>query len=82
MSPEIARRVINYFSPGKSYLQILTNREIEILENTSKDTSYKDLAIKLDLSITTIRNHFQNIYKKLQVKTKAEAVEKFTLKNK
>ena len=54
----------------------LSAREIEVLEQLSKGLSYNTIAENLCLSPSTIRKHIENIYKKLQVHNKLEAVEK------
>ena len=54
----------------------LTSREIEVLEQLSKGLRYNIIAENLFLSPSTIRKHIENIYKKLQVHNKLEAVEK------
>lgn len=54
----------------------LTEREIEVLEHLSKGLSYNAIADNLILSTGTIRKHIENIYRKLQVHNKLEAVQK------
>ncbi len=54
----------------------LTSREIEVLEHLSKGLSYSLIADNLILSIGTVRKHIENIYRKLQVHNKLEAVQK------
>ena len=54
----------------------LTSREIEVLEQLSKGLSYQLIADNLFLSTGTVRKHIENIYKKLQVHNKLEAVQK------
>ncbi|WP_100615038.1 response regulator [Confluentibacter citreus] len=54
----------------------LSEREIQVLEQLSKGLSYNVIAEHLFLSTGTIRKHIENIYKKLQVHNKLEAVEK------
>lgn len=54
----------------------LTNREVDVLEQLSKGLSYNLIADNLFLSIGTVRKHIENIYKKLQVHNKLEAVQK------
>lgn len=54
----------------------LSEREIEVLEQLSKGLSYHLIAENLILSSGTVRKHIENIYKKLQVHNKLEAVEK------
>ncbi|UMB62239.1 response regulator transcription factor [Lutibacter sp. A80] len=52
----------------------LTNRETEILEHLSKGLNYNAIAENLIISPSTVRKHIENIYKKLQVHNKMEAV--------
>ncbi|RTL48830.1 MAG: response regulator [Sphingobacteriales bacterium] len=83
ISASIARKVIQSFQHGpainKEDFQ-LTTRENEILNSLVDGLSYKKLAEKYFISISTVRTHIQHIYEKLHVNSKAEAVAK-TLKN-
>ena len=54
----------------------LSTREVEVLEQLSKGLSYTVIADHLFLSPSTERKHIENIYKKLQVHSKIEAVQK------
>lgn len=54
----------------------LTTREIEVLEQLSKGLNYNSIAENLFLSPSTVRKHIENIYTKLQVHNKLEAVQK------
>jgi DNA-binding NarL/FixJ family response regulator len=54
----------------------LTNRETDVLEQLSKGLSYNLIAENLILSTGTIRKHIENIYRKLQVHNKLEAIQK------
>lgn len=54
----------------------LTSRETEVLEHLSKGLNYNKIAENLFLSSGTVRKHIENIYKKLQVHNKLEAVQK------
>ncbi|MFN3909181.1 MAG: response regulator [Flavobacterium sp.] len=54
----------------------LTNREVEVLEQLSKGLNYHQIADNLFLSPSTVRKHIENIYTKLQVHNKLEAVQK------
>lgn len=54
----------------------LTTREVDVLEQLSKGLSYNSIAKNLILSTGTIRKHIENIYRKLQVHNKLEAVQK------
>jgi DNA-binding NarL/FixJ family response regulator len=54
----------------------LSNREQEVLEQLAEGLSYTIIANNLFLSPSTVRKHIENIYKKLQVHNKLEAVQK------
>ncbi len=54
----------------------LSKREVDVLEQLSKGLSYTSIAGNLFLSPSTVRKHIENIYKKLQVHSKIEAVQK------
>jgi DNA-binding NarL/FixJ family response regulator len=54
----------------------LTSRETEVLEQLSKGLNYNKIAENLILSTGTVRKHIENIYRKLQVHNKLEAVQK------
>ena len=79
MSPEVARRVIALFRefrpPDRSPSQ-LTPQETELLKLIVEGHSYKTAAAKLQISTSTVSFHLQNIYNKLQVHSKSEAVAK------
>ena len=83
MSPEVARRVIDYFkeNPLSKISSKLSEREIQILESLIDGLSYKAIGEKLFLSVHTVRFHLHNIYEKLHVKSRAEAVS-LAIKNK
>jgi DNA-binding NarL/FixJ family response regulator len=77
MSPEIARKVLRMFQqvvPPKSEEYQLTPRELEVLKLLADGHGYKTAAAVLSVSIGTIRFHIRNIYEKLHVHSKSEAV--------
>ena len=79
ISSQVARKVIEAFAfTGKAneYFQQLTRREQEILEELSKGYRYKEIAAKLFVSLETVRTHISNIYEKLQVNSRIEALKK------
>ncbi len=79
MSSNIARMVVGSFQ--KNQKTPLTPRETEVLEQLSKGKSYSVIADQLFVHKETIKSHIKNIYFKLQVNSKADAIEK-ALKNK
>ena len=77
MSSGIARKVLEYFSKPANVEHDkykLTSREQEILQRLLAGDSYKMLADACFISIGTVYSHINNIYKKLQVNSKSEAV--------
>ena len=79
MSPEIARRVFDVFrqyrpAPRASYG--LTPQETELLKLMIDGHHYKTAAAELGISTSTVSFHLKNIYEKLQVHSKTEAVAK------
>jgi DNA-binding NarL/FixJ family response regulator len=80
MTPSIASKVLAMFKSGKSFAKDdsyeLTDREMEVLRYLVDGMSYKMIAEKCFVSIDTISTHVKNIYKKLHVHSKSEAVAK------
>lgn len=74
MSPSIARRIISSFKPAAE--NPLTKRENEILEKLCEGENYKLIADSLFISGHTVRAHIKSIYRKLQVNSRGEAVNK------
>jgi DNA-binding NarL/FixJ family response regulator len=74
MSTQIARMVVGSFRTNPH--AALTQRETEVLTQLCKGKSYKMIADTLFISEETVRRHIKNIYKKLQVGSKSEAVAK------
>jgi DNA-binding NarL/FixJ family response regulator len=78
MSTQIARKVINRLrsSEPAGNLDILSPRENEVLQYLAKGLLYKEIADKLSISPSTVRQHIHNIYDKLHVQNRAEAINK------
>ena len=83
MTPSIALKTLKLFRNPEVFEDIpnkeeynLTAREIEVLEQLSKGLKYNAIAENLFLSAGTIRKHVENIYTKLQVHNKLEAIQK------
>ena len=85
MTPSIASKVLAMFKSGKSFFKDesynLTEREIDVLKFLVDGMSYKLIAEKCFVSIDTVSSHVKNIYKKLQVHSKSEAVAKAIKRN-
>lgn len=77
MTPSIARKVMEYFTPKKSAADTLTPKEKQIVVAMTEGLSYKLIADRLSLSIDGVRFHIKNIYRKLQVNSKAEVIGKY-----
>lgn len=79
MTPGIARLVVDSFQGQvKADIQdhALTARERGILDQLANGLMYKEIAIKEGISVETVRKHARNIYEKLQVGSRMEAIRK------
>lgn len=83
MTPSIALKTLKLFRNPIDFDLVsiteeikLTTREIEVLEQLSKGLKYNFIAENLFLSVGTVRKHIENIYSKLQVHNKLEAIQK------
>ncbi len=85
MSAPIARRVVSAFhspvpTPKNSAAEDLTDRERELLRLLGTGLRNKEIADNLYISLDTVKKHVNNIYRKLHVQSRAEAVNKVFLK--
>ncbi len=83
MSPTIAYKTLQLLRQSETARQqqpaeeyTLSAREVEVLEQLSKGLDYVKIAENLFVSPSTVRKHIENLYKKLQVHNKMEAVQK------
>ena len=79
MSANIARKLVTLFRNEQretAKLEILSNRENEILQFLSKGLLYKEIADQLSISVSTVRQHIHHIYEKLHVQNRTEAINK------
>lgn len=83
MTPSIALKTLKLLREPVTFDSLepieniqLSNREVEVLEQLSKGLKYNAIADNLFLSVGTIRKHVENIYTKLQVHNKLEAIQK------
>ena len=84
MSANIARKLVTLFRSEQketALLEILSNRENEILQLLAKGLLYKEIADQLTISVSTVRQHIHHIYEKLHVQNRTEAINKAFGKN-
>ena len=80
MSPRIARKTMNLLAKATPSVkeaidtENLSERELQVLKLLVDGLDYKNIAEKLEISPNTIRKHIDNIYKKLHVTSRAQAV--------
>jgi len=76
-SPDIAKKMITTFEGIRSNIELtpsLTEREREVIKALAQGKSNKEIASALDISEKTVRNHASNIYKKLHIFDRTQAV--------
>lgn len=79
MSPKIARKVLNSFNSKiieNNVNELISKREQEVLELLSKGFLYKEIADRLNITLSTVKRHLNHIYSKLQVQNRTEAINK------
>ncbi|HLO54724.1 MAG TPA: response regulator transcription factor [Saprospiraceae bacterium] len=79
MSPGIARKVIQHFTPTTKTINPLTTRQQEIVSAIVDGLSYKMVGDKLGISLDTVRTHIMQIYRELNINSKGELI-KWALK--
>ncbi len=81
MASNIARRVVQSFqesSPTTPKEEELSGREQEVLNLLARGYLYKEIAESLNISVATVNTYIRRIYEKLHVRSRAQAVAKFT----
>ncbi|MEO6167130.1 MAG: response regulator transcription factor [Chitinophagales bacterium] len=84
MSPQVSRQVVESFQGRKTnaaIMDLLTSREWEILKLLDKGFRYKEVSDILCLSFETIRTYVRDIYEKLEVHSRTDALNKVFQKN-
>src|SRR5215212_10786687 len=76
MAPEIARKMLLAFEEagGEPSAPSLTDRELDVITALARGAGNKQIARTLDISEKTVRNHISNIYKKLHIYDRTQAV--------
>ncbi len=79
MSSNIARKLLNVFLDEKRITkkEVLSERENEVLQLLADGLLYKEIAERLKIVHGTVRQHIHNIYEKLHVQNRTEAVNKY-----
>jgi DNA-binding NarL/FixJ family response regulator len=80
MTPQLARRVVQFFSKpaaGAEPLARLTPAEREFLDQLANGYAYKEIADRMKISIDTVRSYVRTVYEKLHVHSRTEAVVKY-----
>ncbi|MDA1278303.1 MAG: response regulator transcription factor [Verrucomicrobia bacterium] len=80
MTPHIARKLLDCFRElpeANEEIKNLTEREQAILRLSREGLRYKEIAAALGITTDTVRTHFRNIYKKLHVHSRAEALAQY-----
>ena len=78
MSRDVARKIVaSFHHPARDTDEPLTPRESEILTLLSDGLLYKEIADRLAIKLDTVRTHLKSIYRKLQVRSRTEAVMKY-----
>ena len=79
MSSNIARKLLNVFFDKKKInkKEILSERENTVLQLLADGLLYKEIAERLNIVHGTVRQHIHNIYEKLHVQNRTEAVNKY-----
>jgi DNA-binding NarL/FixJ family response regulator len=81
MSSNIARKLVKALRQNDPHedaegLSMLTAREQEILQLLANGLLYKEIADRLTISTSTVRQHIHHIYQKLHVQNRTEAINK------
>ena len=79
MSSNIARKLVTIFREQQNKMEqveVLSNRENEILQLLSKGLLYKEIANQVGIAVGTVRQHIHKIYEKLHVQNRTEAINK------
>ena len=80
MSADIARKVVSAFHANEKHSEPdyhLTRRESDILQLLAKGMLYKEIAQQISISNNTVKQHIHNIYEKLHVQNRTEALNKY-----
>jgi DNA-binding NarL/FixJ family response regulator len=79
ITPSVAKKILNYFkpTPKDKTIETLNEKEMKILKSLVDGLLYKEIASDMNLSIDSIKKYASNIYAKLHVRTRSEAIKKY-----
>lgn len=81
MSAHVARRVVQHLRPRSeeavSVEAALSERERSVLEQLAQGLLYKEIAVRLGITVGTVKQHIHRIYEKLHVQNRTEAVNRY-----
>lgn len=80
LSPTIARKVVQHFRRQAAELgrmELLSGRELEVLREVAKGSTYKEVGTTLGITTETVRVHIRNAKAKLEVSTRGQAVARY-----
>ena len=63
-------------APGSELVEPLSEREIDVLQLIAAGHKYQEVAVQLVISLNTVRHHTKNIYSKLEVNNRSQAIKK------
>jgi DNA-binding NarL/FixJ family response regulator len=72
MSPAIARHVVRHFKPAPAPAEVLTARELQLVQAIEEGLSYRLVAERMGITLNTVRTHIRRVYDKLEINSKAE----------
>ena len=72
--PVTVRSLARYSTTGADEVELLTPREIQVLQLAARGMSNKDIGAELEITVRTVKGHLMNIYAKMKVKSRTEAV--------
>lgn len=84
ISPVLVKHIVKELPPSGYPVVLnstLTRRETEVLQLMVNGQTYKSISFSLNIALDTVRTHIRNIYEKLEVHSKSEAVVKALREN-
>ncbi len=76
MTPIIAKKVINYFSPKRQSGSKLSGKEKQVVSCIVEGLTYKEVGSRLGISANTVSTHVKRIFKKLHINSRSEIITK------